>query len=86
MTLIDGHPTLNPALKASSIPPSGELVVGGETAEEAAPAPPPTRADWWLGVGTYKLVALPRHGSGFAQKAVTLTCYCDKITGSDSLE
>ena len=51
MTLIDGHPTLNPALKASSIPPSGELVVGGETAEEAAPAPPPARADWWLGLG-----------------------------------
>lgn len=51
MTLIDGHPTLNPALKASSIPPSGELVVGGETVEEAAPAPPPTRADWWLGLG-----------------------------------
>lgn len=51
MTLIDGHPTLNPALKASSIPPSGGLVVSGETAEEAAPAPPPTRADWWLGLG-----------------------------------
>lgn len=51
MTLIDGHPALNPALKASSIPPSGELVVGGETVEEAAPAPPPTRTDWWMGLG-----------------------------------
>ncbi|EPD68414.1 hypothetical protein HMPREF1219_01595 [Corynebacterium pyruviciproducens ATCC BAA-1742] len=51
MTLIDGHPALNPALKASSIPPSGELVVGGETVEEAAPAPRPTRGDWWMGLG-----------------------------------
>lgn len=51
MTLIDGHPTVNPALKASSIPPSGGLAVSGETAEEAAPAPPPARADWWLGLG-----------------------------------
>ncbi|MHA6555354.1 hypothetical protein ACX3U9_05370 [Corynebacterium pyruviciproducens] len=51
MTLVDGHPALNPALKASPIPPSGELVVDGTVVEKAPDAPPPSQADWTLGLG-----------------------------------
>ena len=51
MTLVDGHPALNPALKASPIPPSGELVVDGTVVERASDAPPPSQAEWDLGLG-----------------------------------
>ena len=60
MTLVDGHPALNPALKASPIPPSGELVVDGTVVERAPDAPPPSQADWALGLGlTLWWMALP---------------------------
>lgn len=51
MTLVDGHPALNPALKASPISSSGELVVDGTVVERASDAPPPSQADWDLGLG-----------------------------------
>ncbi|MFP7665803.1 MAG: hypothetical protein ACHEUT_09730 [Corynebacterium pyruviciproducens] len=60
MTLVDGHPALNPALKASPIPPSGELVVDGVAVEKAPDVPPPSQADWDLGLGlTLWWMALP---------------------------
>lgn len=60
MTLVNANPALNPALKASPIPPTGELVVDGVTVESTPAAPLPSHFDWGLGLGlTLWWIAIP---------------------------